>query len=76
VPKGVVAHHEGIPLLLQLSTGAVFSESLHTVELGLVIGKGGRDISQADAESHIAGYGEFFIYIHYAHDYSSNVLDH
>ncbi|KIY46938.1 hypothetical protein FISHEDRAFT_75119 [Fistulina hepatica ATCC 64428] len=28
----------------------------HEVELGLVIGKGGRDISQADAESHIAGY--------------------
>ncbi|OAX34191.1 hypothetical protein K503DRAFT_869079 [Rhizopogon vinicolor AM-OR11-026] len=28
----------------------------HEVELGLVIGKGGRDISQDDAESHIAGY--------------------
>ncbi|KAF8163690.1 mitochondrial protein [Crassisporium funariophilum] len=28
----------------------------HEVELGLVIGKAGRDISQADAESHIAGY--------------------
>lgn len=28
------------------------------VELGLVIGKGGRDISQDAAESHIAGYGE------------------
>ncbi|KAJ7907327.1 hypothetical protein B0H13DRAFT_2019016 [Mycena leptocephala] len=28
----------------------------HEVELGVVIGKGGRDISQADAESHIAGY--------------------
>jgi 2-keto-4-pentenoate hydratase/2-oxohepta-3-ene-1,7-dioic acid hydratase in catechol pathway len=28
------------------------------VELGLVIGKGGRNISQDDAESHIAGYGE------------------
>ncbi|PFH48505.1 hypothetical protein AMATHDRAFT_65354 [Amanita thiersii Skay4041] len=28
----------------------------HEVELGLVIGKPGRDISQADAESHIAGY--------------------
>lgn len=27
------------------------------VELGLVIGKGGRDISQEAAESHIAGYG-------------------
>ncbi|KAJ4478433.1 hypothetical protein J3R30DRAFT_3657617 [Lentinula aciculospora] len=28
----------------------------HEVELGLVIGKGGRDISQANAEAHIAGY--------------------
>ncbi|KAJ7171912.1 hypothetical protein C8R46DRAFT_1084225 [Mycena filopes] len=28
----------------------------HEVELGVVIGKGGRDISQADAESHVAGY--------------------
>ncbi|KAI0759502.1 hypothetical protein BC629DRAFT_1584324 [Irpex lacteus] len=28
----------------------------HEVELGLVIGKGGRDISQANADSHIAGY--------------------
>ncbi|KAJ7706883.1 hypothetical protein B0H17DRAFT_1034741 [Mycena rosella] len=28
----------------------------HEVELGVVIGKGGRDIAQADAESHIAGY--------------------
>lgn len=28
----------------------------HEVELGLVIGKSGRNISQADAESHIAGY--------------------
>ncbi|KAG2154095.1 hypothetical protein DEU56DRAFT_772967 [Suillus clintonianus] len=28
----------------------------HEVELGLIIGKGGRDISQDAAESHIAGY--------------------
>ncbi|KAJ7633139.1 hypothetical protein FB45DRAFT_914457 [Roridomyces roridus] len=28
----------------------------HEVELGVVIGKGGRDISQANAESHVAGY--------------------
>ena len=27
------------------------------VELGLVIGKGGRDISEANAEGHVAGYG-------------------
>lgn len=30
------------------------------VELGLVIGKPGRDISQANAESHIAGYSMSF----------------
>ncbi|KAK7038261.1 hypothetical protein R3P38DRAFT_2905329 [Favolaschia claudopus] len=28
----------------------------HEVELGVVIGKGGRDIKQADADSHVAGY--------------------
>ncbi|PPQ89443.1 hypothetical protein CVT25_012822 [Psilocybe cyanescens] len=28
----------------------------HEVELGVVIGKGGRDITQENAESHIAGY--------------------
>ncbi|KAI0797487.1 hypothetical protein C8Q75DRAFT_738347 [Abortiporus biennis] len=28
----------------------------HEVELGVVIGKGGRDITQTEAESHIAGY--------------------
>lgn len=27
------------------------------VELGVVIGKGGRDITQQNADSHIAGYG-------------------
>lgn len=29
-----------------------------SVELGVVIGKGGRDIPEAHADSHIAGYGE------------------
>jgi len=28
----------------------------HEVELGVIVGKGGRDISQGNAESHIAGY--------------------
>lgn len=32
----------------------------HEVELGVVIGKGGRDISESAAESHIAGYSEYF----------------
>jgi hypothetical protein len=29
------------------------------VELGLVIGKGGRDISEANAEEHISGYSVY-----------------
>jgi hypothetical protein len=33
-----------------------FFHSFITVELGVVIGKGGRDISQLNAGSHIAGY--------------------
>jgi hypothetical protein len=37
--------------------------SLHAlalaVELGLVIGKGGRDISEANAEEHISGYSVY-----------------
>ncbi|KAF8304992.1 hypothetical protein DL93DRAFT_2089901 [Clavulina sp. PMI_390] len=28
----------------------------HEIELGVVIGKGGRDISEGDADSHVAGY--------------------
>jgi acylpyruvate hydrolase len=31
----------------------------YKVELGLVIGQGGRDISEANAEEHIAGYGAY-----------------
>lgn len=30
----------------------------HEVELGVVIGKNGRDIPKAEAESYIAGYSE------------------
>lgn len=30
---------------------------VEVVELGLVIGKGGRDISEANADEHVAGYG-------------------
>lgn len=33
--------------------------SAFEVELGLVIGKGGRDISEANAGEHIAGYSTF-----------------
>jgi hypothetical protein len=32
---------------------------ISAVELGLVIGKGGRDISEGNAEEHIAGYGVY-----------------
>ena len=43
---------------VQIPPGELVSLSTHIVELGLVIGKGGRDISQANADSHIAGYGK------------------
>lgn len=33
----------------------------HEVELGVIIGKNGRDIPEADAESYIAGYSTSFI---------------
>jgi len=55
IPRGVLAHHEGPfrPIVsLRLSSQKA------VVELGLVIGTPGRDISQADALNHIAGYGE------------------
>ena len=42
--------------------GSRDSWRLGLVELGLVIGRGGRDISQANAEAHIAGYGKFLTY--------------
>jgi len=38
------------------SSAHTFTYSFITVELGLVIGKRGRDISQANAESHVIGY--------------------
>ena len=44
------------PTSWHASSTHTFSYSFTIVELGLVIGKGGRDISQANAESHIAGY--------------------
>jgi hypothetical protein len=33
--------------------------SILAVELGVVVGKGGRDISEGNAEEHIAGYGVY-----------------
>ena len=35
------------------------SHGRFAVELGVVIGKPGRDIQEAQADSHIAGYGAF-----------------
>ncbi|KAH0826970.1 hypothetical protein J3R83DRAFT_4629 [Lanmaoa asiatica] len=55
IPNGVLAHHEG-PSFCYDQFGHSFLD-WQPVELGLVIGKGGRDISQDSAESHIAGYG-------------------
>ena len=42
------------------SSGNCGPDSLHVprkVELGVVIGKGGRDITEQQADSHVAGYG-------------------
>ena len=57
IPSGIIAHHEGTHVhtlgeLLRLPAGGTSIP----VELGVVIGKGGRDIAQADADSHVAGY--------------------
>lgn len=35
----------------------VETDEMVVVELGVVIGEGGRDISEAQAEKHVAGYG-------------------
>jgi acylpyruvate hydrolase len=58
IPGGIVAHHEGTSLYGLNMTGADLC-SLLQVELGLIIGKSGRDISQAHADIHVAGYGMF-----------------
>jgi acylpyruvate hydrolase len=54
IPKGITAHHEGV---LRCGCHLPLLTLALQVELGLVIGKGGRDISEANAEQHIAGYG-------------------
>lgn len=72
LPRGVLVHHEG-PSVCSLCLVCRVSCIVHRVscvvlrcphaafpvELGLVIGKGGREISQDIAESHIAGYGTY-----------------
>ena len=52
-----MAHHEGISSFHSFSLHLI--SRVTVVELGLVIGTPGRDISQADALEHIAGYSEF-----------------
>ena len=58
IPRGTIVHHEGLiryrsswRLLLILAYNL-------KVELGVVIGKGGRDIPEASADAHVAGYGK------------------
>lgn len=47
-------HHEGMSPHVRCVTG----ELTCVVELGVVIGKNGRDIPKSEAESYIAGYSE------------------
>lgn len=60
IPRGIIAHHEGMCACFKFSV-RVLTCVARKVELGLVIGKGGRDISQENADSHIAGYGELTV---------------
>ncbi|CCM02145.1 uncharacterized protein FIBRA_04222 [Fibroporia radiculosa] len=53
IPRGVTAHYEG-PSALSLVSPS--KPTCLAVELGLVIGKTSRDVSQAAADAHIAGY--------------------
>lgn len=57
IPRGIIAHHEGASHFPLSMCNAKLTYLAHVVELGLVIGKGGRDIKEANADSHIAGYG-------------------
>jgi acylpyruvate hydrolase len=58
IPRGILAHHEGKYALLQVQLWISLMLNSNAVELGLVIGKSGRDISQANAHDHITGYSE------------------
>ena len=56
IPRGILAHYEG-RYMFKLLPFALHSSENFTVELGVVIGKRGRDIPRSDAESYVAGYG-------------------
>ena len=47
--------------VFQRRKGIVLMRRSGVVELGVVIGKNGRDISVSEAESYIAGYGGSFL---------------
>ena len=57
IPRGILAHYEGRYMFMLLPLALHLSSEIHTVELGVVIGKRGRDIPRSDAESYVAGYG-------------------
>jgi acylpyruvate hydrolase len=55
IPQGVLVHHEGTGnqhIFLHLRITSL------VVELGVIIGKTGRDIAAVNADEHVAGYGE------------------
>ena len=62
IPRGILAHHEGMQAFVWCCNIFLTSHSgFLTVELGVVIGKTGRNISQAQADKYIAGYGPWCI---------------
>jgi acylpyruvate hydrolase len=57
IPRGILAHHEGILHKFVRGVDRITYSYHCKVELGVVIGKGGRDITEQHADSHVAGYG-------------------
>lgn len=54
IPQGVTAHHESNSVLWLHPLWQ--SKLWYIVELGVVIGTGGRDIPESEADSHVSGY--------------------
>lgn len=59
VPQGINAHYEGQSTLWPPAYVRVLIQDNCVVELGVVIGKGGRDISESQAMEHVAGYSKY-----------------
>ena len=57
IPKGCIVHHEGILSFFHIIRCILSSDEM-LVELGVVIGRQGRDIPASQADSHVAGYGK------------------